>query len=127
MDATHVHFQTGQCSLLCSSNGTIPRQEEAGITEACKDTGRIYSPVLPEIDLPFFLCVSPSASIYWFLICLVLTAKLLSQLNYSAIITINRTRHYLSASETPTGTSALIQHSVNTIRELLLSPCGLIN
>lgn len=113
MDATHVHLQTGQCSLLCSSSGTIPTQ--ASIVPVWRKRKRQellrhaktlagYSPVLPETDLPLFLCVSPSASLYWLLICLVLTAKLFSQLNYSAIITVNRTRHYLSASETLTGT-----------------------
>jgi len=45
----------------------LEEEEEAEITEACKDTGRI--------DLP--LPLSLSALLYWFLICLLLSAKLL--------------------------------------------------
>lgn len=79
LSVVFLQWHNSHSSIHCAR---LEEEEEAGITEACKDTGRIYSPVLPEIDLPLFLCVSPSASLYWFLICLVLTAKLLSQLNY---------------------------------------------
>lgn len=93
MDSTHVHLQTGQRTVVFlqrhNSHSSIhcarlEEEEEAGITEACKDTGRIYSPVLPEIDLPLSLSVCVSLAQPYFIGS---SSVCFYQRNYSANVT----------------------------------------